>query len=155
MSSAPLRVRPRRTTVVAWVTAVVVVAGSAVLATTLRGTTGAGNATFQTGDQVAMIGVGLLGALAILAFTRPRLEADERGVRIRNLVGGYDLPWQIVTAVRFDRHSAWASLELADDDLIPVMAIQRADREYAVAAVRELRTLLAASQAGDSAETAH
>jgi hypothetical protein len=128
------------------VLAVVVVAVFAAVATTLRGDTDSGKGVFQAGDQWAMIGLGVLGALGILMFTRPRVEADERGIRIRNLVGGYDLPWDVVQAVRFVRGAPWASLELRDDDLIPMMAIQATDKAHAVAAVRGLRALLAAAQ---------
>jgi hypothetical protein len=98
--------------------------------------------TFQRGDQAAMIGLGLLAALAILMFTRPRIVADERGVHVRNVLGGYDLPWEIIRAVRFSRGAPWASIELDDDDMVSVLAVQAADKEYAVAAVRTLRTML-------------
>lgn len=107
----------------------------------LRGSTGGGYGTFQRGDQFAMVGLGLLGAFVILLFTRPRVEADANGIRVRNVVGSYDLPWQLVRAVRFDRSAAWASLELPDDELIPMLALQAADRERAVAGVRALREL--------------
>jgi hypothetical protein len=97
--------------------------------------------TFQRGDQTAMIGLGVLIALGILAFCRPRVRADADGVRIRNVIGGYDLPWSVVRAVRFDRSAAWASLELLDDDTVPLHALQAADKDYAVDAVRSLRAL--------------
>jgi hypothetical protein len=106
--------------------------------------------TFQRGDQAAMIGLGLLAALGILLFTRPRIVADERGVHVRNLLGGYDLPWEIIRAVRFARGTPWASLELEDDDLVSVLAVQAADKEYALEAVRSLRAMLQAHRAAAS-----
>jgi hypothetical protein len=109
----------------------------------LHGKTDSGTGVFGTGDQVAMIALGILGALGILLFTRPRVEADARGIRVRNLVGGYDLPWEVVRSVQFGRGAPWATLELQDDDLVSMMAVQAADKEYAVATVRALRTLLA------------
>jgi hypothetical protein len=99
---------------------------------------------FQRGDQVAMIGLGVLAAAGILMFTRPRVEADGAGVRVRNIVGSYELPWDLVREVRFSRGAPWASLELTDDDVVAVMAVQAADKERAVEAVRSLRALLAA-----------
>jgi hypothetical protein len=96
---------------------------------------------FQRGDQAAMIGLGLLGSFLILLFTRLRVEADARGVRVRNVIGSVDLPWEIVRAVRFDRGSAWANLELHNDELVPILAVQAVDKERAVNAVRALRTL--------------
>ena len=145
----PVKARPVKATRVAWVLAVLVVVVFAAVATTLRGATDSGKGVFQAGDQWAMIGLGVLGALGILMFTRPRVEADERGIRVRNLVGGYDLPWDVVRAVRFTRGAPWASLELRDDDLIPMMAVQAADKRYALEAVRGLRALLAAAQASE------
>jgi hypothetical protein len=133
---------------VAWVAAAAIVVFFAAVATALRGSTGAGTAVFQPGDQIAMIGLGVLIAAGVLMVGRPMVEADAEKIRIRNVIGGYDLPWQVVRAVRFDRGAAWASLELADDDVVAVMAIQRVDGEHALTAVRALRELLSRSQAG-------
>lgn len=123
-----------------------VVAVSALVAAGLHGSTGDGPGYFQRGDQVAMVGLGVVLALGILMFARPRVEADEQGVRVRNVVGSYDLPWQVVRAVRFGRGAPWVTLDLADDDQVAVMAIQAADNEYAVDAARRLRALLEASR---------
>lgn len=141
--SAPesVRLRPRRARVVCWVLAAAVLAVFTLVGSGLRGSTGEGTATFQRGDQVAMIGLGVLFALGILLFTRPRVEADARGIRVRNLVGGYDVTWDLVRAVRFNRGTPWASLELDDQELVPMLALQAADKQYAVEGVRALRTL--------------
>ena len=136
-----VRLRPQRIRVVCWSSAVALVVLFTLIGVSLHGSTGAGSATFQRGDQFAMIGLGLLGAVGILLFTRPRVEADLRGVRIRNVLGSYDLPWEVVRSVRFDRGSAWASLELHDDDQVPMIALQAVDKERAVAGVRALRAL--------------
>jgi hypothetical protein len=139
--SEVVRVRPRRIRLVCWVSAVVLVVLFTAIATTLSGPTGNGYGTFQRGDQVAMIGLGVLFALGALLFTRPRVEADARGVRVRNIVGSYELPWEVVRGVRFDRGAPWAALELHDDDLLPVVALQAADKQLAVDVVRALRRL--------------
>jgi Bacterial PH domain len=130
--------------VVCWVAAVAVFVVFALVATGLRGSTGEGRGVFEAGDQLAMVGLGALGALAVLLLTRPRVEADARGIRVRNVIGFYDLPWEVVRGVRFNRGAPWATLDLADDDVVAVMAVQAADKEYAVEAVRALRTLLEA-----------
>src|SRR5262245_27621975 len=133
--------------------AVLMVVIFSVVATGLHGVTDSGKGVFQTGDQFAMIGLGLLGALGILLMTRPRVWADARGIRIRNVLGGYDLPWEVVRSIRFTKGSPWASLELQDDDVVSVMAVQAADKEYAVVTLRGLRALLATHQAQAVAET--
>jgi hypothetical protein len=132
--------------VVCWILAAVTVVFFTVIGTALRGSIGQGTAVFQPGDQVAMIGLGLVIAAGILLFTRPQVIADVRGIRIRNVVGGYDLPWNVVRAIRFDRGASWATLELADDDTVSILALQAVDKEHAVAGVRALRALHAAAQ---------
>ena len=117
---------------VAGISAAAVVVLFTALSFGLHGATGTGLGQFERGDQAAMIGLGVLIGLGILAFTRPRVRADADGIKIRNVVGGYDLPWSVVRAVRFDRNSPWATLELHDDDQVPVHALQAADKDYAV-----------------------
>ncbi|MFY1632463.1 PH domain-containing protein [Solwaraspora sp. WMMB335] len=107
----------------------------------LDGATGDNMGSFQRGDQVAMIGLGVVGAIIIAMFARPRIEADATGVRVRNVFRSYELPWPVIRAVRFDRDAAWASLELHDDETVPVLALQAVDRDHAVDAVRALRAL--------------
>ncbi|MGC5032052.1 PH domain-containing protein [Micromonospora sp. DT229] len=136
-----VRLRPRRIRVVCWVSAVVLVVVFALIATTLTGPTGNGFGTFQRGDQFAMIGLGVIFALGTLLFTRPRVDADARGVRVRNIIGSYELPWEVVRGIRFDRGAPWAALELYDDDLLPMVALQAADKQLAVDGVRALRRL--------------
>jgi len=112
----------------------------------LHGSSGFENSgQFERGDQSAMIGLGILLGLGILAFCRPRVSADADHIRIRNVVGGYDLPWSVVRAVRFDRNSPWAQLELTDDEQVSIHALQAADKDYAVEGVRALRALHSAA----------
>jgi hypothetical protein len=147
----PARVsaRPRKATRIARLLAVALLAIFTAVATALPGATDSGKGVFQTSDQFAMIGLGVLGALGILAFTRPRVRADARGIQVRNVVGGYDLPWEVVRSIQFRKGSPWANLELQDDETVALMAVQAADKGYAVATVRALRALLAAHQTGE------
>jgi hypothetical protein len=139
--------RPRRIRWVAGISAAAVVIVFTALSFGLHGATGDGLGQFERGDQSAMIGLGVLAALGILALTRPRVRADADHVQIRNIVGNFDLPWSAVRAVRFDRHSAWAMLELHDDETVPVHALQATDKDYAVEGVRALRALHSAASA--------
>jgi hypothetical protein len=134
--------RPKRIRWVAGISAIAVTVLFTALSFGLHGSAGFDNSgRFERGDQAAMIGLGVLIGLGFLAFTRPRVRADAAGIKIRNVVGGYDLPWSVVRAVRFDRNSPWASLELLNDDSVPLHALQAADKDYAVEGVRRLRTL--------------
>jgi hypothetical protein len=103
-----------------------------------------GVVSFHTSDQVAMIVLGVLLAAGILLLGRPRVDADDAGVRVRNVLGSHDLPWAAVRSVRFDRSSPWASLLLVTGEEVAVLAVQAVDGERAVAAVEGLRGLLAA-----------
>jgi hypothetical protein len=146
----PLVIRPRKVRRVCWVLAPTVVLVFGLLALLLSGSvgssTGDGDGVFQPGDTVAMVALGLLAGAAILLFTRPRVEADGEHIKIQNVLGGYDLPWSVVRRIRFDRGNPWVSLELEDDDVVAVMAVQAADKDHAVAAVRALRALHTAAQ---------
>jgi hypothetical protein len=103
-----------------------------------------GVVSFRTSDQVAMIVLGVLLAVGILLLARPRVDADDDGVRVRNILGSHDLPWAAVRSVRFERKSSWATLLLVTGEEVAVLALQAADGERAVAAVEGLRALLAA-----------
>jgi hypothetical protein len=93
-----------------------------------------------------MIGLGLLLAVGILLLARPRVDADDAGVRVRNILGSHDLPWPAVRSVRFERKSSWATLLLVTGEEIAVLAVQSVDGERAVAATEGLRALLAANR---------
>ncbi|GIF71405.1 hypothetical protein Asi02nite_09230 [Asanoa siamensis] len=151
MSSATVTFRPQRARKVAIGAAIAVVVVFTVVSFGLTGATGDGPAVFQRGDQTAMIGLGIAFAAAILLFLRPRVDADATGIRIRNVIGSYDLPWEVVRAIRFERGVSFASAELHDDDLVTIVALQIVDREYALDGVRALRELLAAHQATTAA----
>ena len=98
-------------------------------------------------DQAAIGGLGLVLAVGVLFLGRSRLDADESGVRVRNLVVHHQVPWTAVRAVRFERASAWGSLLLSNGDEISLHALQAVDGERAVRAVEGLRALHAAAKA--------
>ena len=138
---------PRRLRLVCAVSAAVVLAVMSVVALLLKQSS-TGVVAFGTADQVAMAGLGVVLAGGILAFGRPRVDADAETVVVRNVVGRHELPWSVVREVRFDRGSAWATLVLVNGEEVAVLAVQAVDKQRAVAAVEGLRALLAASRAG-------
>jgi hypothetical protein len=139
-----VRIRPRRTRRASLIAAVVCVLAAVALSAALSGPVAGGPELFGPADRAATVGLGLVGALALLGLGRPLVEADETRIRVRNIVGGAELPWAVVRAVRFERGASCASLELRDDDVIAVHAVQAVDKERAVAAIRALRALHAA-----------
>jgi hypothetical protein len=138
---------PRRMRLVCVVVAAVVLIVMVSVALLLQ-TSSTGVVTFGPADQIAMVGLGVALAAGILLLGRSRVDADEQGVRVRNILGSHDLPWSAVRSVRFGRDSAWASLLLVTGEELAVLAVQTADRDRAVAAVEGLRALLERSRTG-------
>lgn len=135
--------RPKRVRVVCTVAAIVIFALFTAIGTAL---TEVGEGVFKPGDQYAMIGLGVVFAAGIMVIARPRVEADQKSVRVRNIVGGYELPWEVIRKVSFDRGRPWVSLELENDDTVSVLAIQAVDKQHALHAVQQLRSLHANSR---------
>ena len=141
VASRPVRLR-RLCAVLA---AVVVVVFGVIALLLRRGSTGA---AFGPADQVSIFGIGVAVAAGVLVLARPSLEADERELRVRNVIGRHVIPWTAVRAVLFRDNTPWATLELHDDDQVALMAVQAADGESAVQVVLALRELLERSQHG-------
>lgn len=139
-----LTVRPRRARLYARIAATVVVVASAAAAVLLR--RNVPGVHLEVTDQLGVFGVGLLIAAGIMLVARPRLDADDLGVRVRNLAGERTVPWDLVRAVEFRDGWPWASLDLFDDEVINLMAVQSVDGEHTVAAMSALRDLLGRSR---------
>jgi Bacterial PH domain len=134
-----LTVRPRRISIYAWIGATLVVALSAYVSLNLRfSDTGI---VFLTSDAIATGGLGLLFALGVLLVTRPRLRVFEDGLRVRNILGERFVPWGLVRRIAFPEGANWAQLDMADDETMPIMAIQAMDRQRAVTALQTARDL--------------
>ncbi|WP_143034668.1 PH domain-containing protein [Glycomyces sambucus] len=144
-TTGPLEYRPRKSRIGAWIGAAVAFVGFTALSFTLGSTTVEGGAV-TIADQAAMIGLGVIGAGIALSFLRLRVRADEKGVEVRNVTATRFFPWQVVTAINFTDKMTWATVELADDDEMSIMAVQVSDKERAVAAIKHLRALLEQSR---------
>ena len=150
ISPPPVTATPRTLRQLCVLAAVIVLAATAVVVLTLPSSS-TGVVRFAVVDQVALAGLGLILAAAVLTLGRPRVTADATGVRIQNVIGARTLPWSVVRAVRFERKSRWASLLLTNDDVVSLFAIQAIDGERAVRATDGLRALLAAHVAAQPA----
>lgn len=123
-----------------WIVAILIVTIHVVVSVLL--TIRASGVIFRTYDRVAVVVLGLIVAGALLLLTRARVRAGESGVSVRNALGDRLIPWSQVVGVSFPAGKRWARLELPDDEYIPLVAIQSADKEHAVQAMRELRALV-------------
>ena len=99
-------------------------------------------ADFNDSDQVGTIVVGVILALLFVMLTYPRLQADERSIRIRSFLGNYrTVPWDLVVDIRFPLKVRFAQIVLAGEETLAIYAVQRFDKEYAVQKMAELREL--------------
>jgi hypothetical protein len=135
-----LVVRPQKVRRIAIPVAVALVVIFVVVAVLLK--SGSTGVRFGLSDQVSIAAIGVVLAGAVLLLIRPRVVADAAGVEVRNVLFGQKVPWSRIRAVSFPDGAPWARLELPHDEYVPVVAIQAADGERAVAAIRELRALL-------------
>lgn len=134
-------IRPRKIRRVAWIFAPIIAVVFAGLGTALSGSVGDGGGVFQPSDQIAMIILGLLFAGGILLFARPKVVADRNRIQVQNIIGGYELPWNVVRELQFEPGHPWLTLELYDDEVVSVLAVQATDKDHAVEAMRALRRL--------------
>jgi hypothetical protein len=137
-----VRARPIRNGRIANVTAVLVFAVFIVVAVLMRRDNA--GATFGHLDQAFTVVLGVLAAVGFHLIARPRLYADRSGVRMRGFVGNWRvIPWDVVVAVEFPSSVRFARLRMPGEETLAIYAVQRADKEYAVAAMRGLRELFA------------
>ena len=149
----PLVIRPHRITIYGAIGASVVLATMIVVGLLLRGASD--GVTFRTADQVGLIGVGVIGAGVIMLVARPRLRADDQGLRVRNVLGEKFFPWPEVLRIAFPPGAHWARLLLDDDETYPVLAIQAMDTQRAVDALGAVRALHQAHTEAISEQSAH
>jgi hypothetical protein len=136
-----VELRPHRTPLFIYAAAFLIAAAHIVVGLLLK--IESSGVIFHTSDQVAMALLGLIIAGGLLLFARPRLRVGPAGLAVRNLLSYRLVPWSEVVAVSFPAGSRWARIDLPDDEYIPLMAIQSADKERAVDAMDTVRSLLA------------
>jgi hypothetical protein len=135
-----LQVRPHLTTYFAYGAAILILAAHVVVGVLLKArSTGV---VFQTADQFAMAGLGVVIAGVVLLFARPRLRVGKNGLAVRNMLGEKLIAWPDMVGVSFPMGARWARVDLPDDEYVPLMAIQSVDKERAVAAMDRVRELM-------------
>lgn len=136
-----LVVRPRRNTIYASVFALVLVVAFGVFAALLRESyTGV---HFRVWDQISVALIGVLLAIGVMLFTRPRMRVGPSGVAIRNIFSDRLIEWDLVERITFPAGASWARIDLPDDEYVPVLAVPINDRGRSVDAVKAFRRLQA------------
>ena len=140
MTDWDIEIRPHLTPYFAYGAAALILAAHIAVGALLKiSSTGV---IFQTADQVAIALLGAVIAGVVLLFARPRLRVGAAGVAVRNLLGYRLIPWPDVVDVSFPRGARWARVDLADDEYVPLLAIQAVDKDRAVDAMAQVRELL-------------
>lgn len=136
--------RPHRTAAIAWTASAIVLIAFVVTAFVMKRYNA--GASFGVKDQVGTVVVGVIVALLLIMPTHPRLEADEKEVRLRSFLGNFRvIPWSAVVDVRFPAKLRFAQLVLPGEETLAIYAVQRWDKERAVEAMDGLRQLFAAT----------
>ncbi len=97
-----------------------------------------------TVTQNVTLALVLAVALCVLhGIARTRVRTDPGGIHVVNGYRRHDLDWAEAVQVSIGRGAPWATLDTSDGNVVQLMAIQRADGDRALAAVRSLRAELA------------
>ena len=96
--------------------------------------------TFQRGTLV-LLGLGVFALL--YGLLRSRVEAHADRLVVVNGFRRREFAWAEVVAVHLPPGAPWVTLDLADGETAAVMGIQGSDGARAVAAVQQLRRIVA------------
>ena len=133
---------PRRGRTVALAAAVLSVVVFGVIALFLPGPAQAGN--WQVGDRVFFAGLGVGMALLLWRYASIRAVPTRETLTVRNLFTTRVVSWQSMIDLHFGGGDPWLSIDLDDTDVLAVMAIQKADGDFARAEARRLVALVQA-----------
>ncbi|MEV0125409.1 PH domain-containing protein [Streptomyces sp. NPDC050703] len=130
----PVTFRPRRTRTVLLGAGAVMFVVLTVIAFLLP--------NLSPGERTSFVFTGalLLGVLVLLA--RPKVVADETGVRVVNIATSRRLEWAQIVQVTLRPGDPWVFLNLSDGTSLPALGIQPGvARQQAVADAKALRAL--------------
>ncbi|WP_028651990.1 PH domain-containing protein [Nocardioides halotolerans] len=99
---------------------------------------------FQRGTLVFF---GLLYLALMFALIRSRAVAYADRLVVVNGYRRHEYEWPFIVAARLPPGAPWVTLDLADGETASVLAIQGSDGQRARTALRELKSLVAASSA--------
>ncbi len=97
----------------------------------------------QWPDRVGLLLLAAVAAWFLHRLASVRVEVDEDGLRVVNVLRSRRLAWGEVLAVRFGPGDPWMYLDTASDETVAVMGVQRADGDRARADAVFLATLVA------------
>ena len=134
--------RPRRGRVVSSAFAALSVIVFGLIAVLLPGPEAGGQ--WRLGDRIFLAAVGLAIAALLWRYATIRAMPTREALTVRNLLTTRTVPWQSVVDLRFAGGDPWVTLELDDTETVAVMAVQKADGDFARAEASRLAALVQA-----------
>ncbi|MEV0322300.1 PH domain-containing protein [Streptomyces sp. NPDC050658] len=96
----------------------------------------------STGERTSFVFVGALLFGVLMLLSRPKVVADETGVRVVNIATSRRLDWAEIIQVNLRPGDPWVFLNLSDGTSLPVMGIQPGiAKQRAISDARALRAL--------------
>jgi hypothetical protein len=120
--------RPRRARLVIYPAATalfLVLAGSAVLLPT------GGVHPWGVGSRAGIVFVAAASVWFLHRLAAVRVETDEAGVTVVNILRRRRLEWAEIVGVRLLRDDPWLMLDLSDGEAMAAMGVQKSDGRYA------------------------
>lgn len=143
--------RPRRGRAVALGAAVVVALTFALGAFLLPGPSSLGQ--WRVGDRLILTAFGLVLAWFLLRYASIRAVPTRETLTVRNILTTRTLEWSEIVGVQFAGGDPWVRLDLADTEVLAVMAIQKSDGAVGRAEAARLAALV--QGLGESAPDRH
>lgn len=98
--------------------------------------------SYRLPDRLAVVALSLAVAWFLHRLADVRVEADDGGLTVVNLLRRRRLAWAEVVSVRLRGAEPWVVLELADTEELPAMGIQGSDGAHAREQARALARLV-------------
>lgn len=98
---------------------------------------------FGAPDRIAMVLFGGVFAAGFLRLAAVRIETDDEGLTVVNVVRRRRLAWAEVVDLRLPPGDPWLVLDLSDGQALPAMGVQGSDGAYAREQARALGRLVA------------
>ncbi|MFI8305928.1 PH domain-containing protein [Streptomyces sp. NPDC085927] len=137
LPALPVTFRPGRTRAVLLIAAAALFVAISLIALLLK--------QLSPGERLSFVFTAALLAGTLVLLARPRVDADETGVTVVNIVNRRRLEWAQILQVNLRPGDPWVFLDLSDGTSLPVLGIQPGiAREHAIADARALRALAAA-----------
>ncbi|NUW31275.1 PH domain-containing protein [Nonomuraea sp. SMC257] len=133
--SLPVTWRPSRGRIVPYAFAVIVVVGAVLMALFIA-------EPFMIADRIAFVVFGLAVAWVLHLLGRVRVQADDEGLTIVNVLRTHRYSWPEVIDVTLLVGDPWPKLDFSDGRTIGAMGIQGSEKARARRATAELAALI-------------